>query len=102
MASRDQIGSSESGSSQQELEFRRILNLTPQMITVLDADGRTSWQNEFALDYFGISLADLMEDDSRARPINPDDLLWNHTVAVCGQRPTPARALRFDSRCRAR
>jgi PAS domain-containing protein len=62
MASPDQIGSSESD-SQQEIELRRIVNLTPQMITVLDPDGRITWVNEVTLDYLGVSLADVSADD---------------------------------------
>jgi PAS domain S-box-containing protein len=74
MASPDHIASAEGG-SQQEIEFRRIVNLAPQMLAVSEPDGRTSWVNEVVLDYFGISLADLTAtDDWRTQFFHPDDL----------------------------
>src|SRR5271163_2895717 len=73
MAFPDQIDSAPGG-SQQEIELRRIVNLTPQMLAVMEPDGRISWVNEVALDYFGFSLGDLSADDLGARTLRPDDL----------------------------
>jgi PAS domain S-box-containing protein len=44
------------------------------MLSVMEPDGRVTWANEVALNYLGISLADLGSDDWRARVIHPDDL----------------------------
>src|SRR5262245_24001632 len=85
MGSPDQIESVESVSPQ-EAELRRIVNLTPQMLAVIEPDGRISWLNEVALDYLGISLADLSADDFRAQIVHPDDLqryaeYWQSAIA---------------------
>ena len=55
MADRNLVGSAERG-SEQGIGLQRILNLTPQMLAVMEPDGRISWLNDFALDYLGISL----------------------------------------------
>jgi PAS domain S-box-containing protein len=73
MADHDPVGSAERG-AEQVLELQRIVNLTPQQIAIMEADGRISWLNDYALDYFGISLADLSVLDMRAYAIHPDDL----------------------------
>ena len=73
MADHDPVGSAERG-AEQVLELHRIVNLTPQQIAIMEADGRISWLNDYALDYFGISLADLSVLDMRAYAIHPDDL----------------------------
>jgi PAS domain S-box-containing protein len=57
-----------------ESELRRILSLTPQMLTVMEPDGRISWANESVLDYLGISPADLGSDNLRQLVLHPDDL----------------------------
>jgi hypothetical protein len=41
MADGNRFGSSDKG-SEQEVELQRIVNLTPQMLAVMDADGRIS------------------------------------------------------------
>jgi PAS domain S-box-containing protein len=73
MADRNPVRSAETG-SEREIELQRIVNLTPQMLAVMEEDGRISWLNDFALDYFGISLADLSVVDVRGRFLHPDDL----------------------------
>lgn len=72
MAFPDQIGLA--GGSQQESELRRIVNLVPQMLAVIEPDGRISWMNEVALKYLGITLEDLSADDLQTRVFHPDDL----------------------------
>ena len=97
MSDRNQVGSPERG-SEQETELQRILNLTPQMLAVMEADGRVSWLNDFALDYLGISLADLSAFDVRERFVHPDDLL-----ADGGQRANAlAAGIPFGGEVRAR
>jgi PAS domain S-box-containing protein len=60
--------------SQPDIELRRIVDLTPQMLAVMEPDGHISWLNQVALDYLGISLADLSGRDLRALVVHPDDL----------------------------
>ena len=73
MAYPEQIGSARS-SFQLEAELHRIVNLTPQMLAVMEPDGRIPWVNEVALDYLGIGLEDLGSNDLQARIFHPDDL----------------------------
>ncbi len=72
MAAPHEIGPAERDS--QEIELRRIVNLTPQMLAVMEPDGRISWVNDPVLEYLGISLADLNADDLRARIFHPEDV----------------------------
>ena len=72
MASPEQIGSAESSS--QDIELRRLVNLAPQMLSIMEPDGRVSWANEVVLDYLGMSLEDIRADDGRAHVFHPDDL----------------------------
>jgi PAS domain S-box-containing protein len=74
---RNRTGAAESG-SQQEIELRRIVSVAPQMLAVMEPDGRISWLNEVALDYLGFSLADLGGDIFRAQVVHPDDLQKLH------------------------
>ena len=60
--------------SEQAIELQRILNCVPQMLSVMEPDGRISWVNDVALDYLGISLADLRVLDIREHFVHPDDL----------------------------
>lgn len=71
--SRNRVGSAE-GLSQQESELGLIANLAPQMLGIMEPDGRVSWGNKVALDYLGVPLADLGSDDLRPRIFHPDDL----------------------------
>ena len=43
---------------EQEVELRQVLNLTPQHVHVLTADGRLLYSNEVALNYHGTNLDD--------------------------------------------
>jgi formate hydrogenlyase transcriptional activator len=66
---------------EQEVELRQVLNLTPQHVHVLTADGRLLYSNEVALQYHGSNLDDwsplpLSEWRSDELPItlfHPDD-----------------------------
>jgi len=72
MAAPHEIGPAERDS--QETELRRIVNLTPQMLAVMEPDGRISWVNDTVLDYLGISLANLKADHLRAPIFHPEDV----------------------------
>ena len=38
------------------MEFRQILDLSPQQVAVFGADGERLFANRFALDYVGLTL----------------------------------------------
>jgi formate hydrogenlyase transcriptional activator len=59
---------------QDEEELRRIVDLIPQTIIVLDPDGRAVYANRAALDYTGLSLDEIRSDGFRARVFHPDDM----------------------------
>jgi len=46
---------------QDEEELRRIINLIPQDIVVLDAGGRAIFVNQLGLEYAGLSLDELRQ-----------------------------------------
>ena len=56
---------------QSEKELRQILDLAPQHVGVLEADGRRIYLNKPALDYYGLTLAEWQTDGYKF--IHPDD-----------------------------
>ena len=62
------------GGALEEAELRRIVELAPQILAVMERDGRVSWANRLALDYFGISESDLATIEVRSRVVHPDDI----------------------------
>jgi PAS domain S-box-containing protein len=86
---------------EEELELRRIVNLAPEILAVTEPDGRISWANQAALDYFGITLADLGTVDLRSRFMHPEDaqrLVEERERAFAGSLPyeSEQRLLRND------
>src|SRR5271157_3768245 len=59
---------------QSEGELRQILNLTPQLVAVLEPDGRISYANEIMLQYTGLTLEDVRAEDFRSRVFHSDDV----------------------------
>jgi PAS domain S-box-containing protein len=61
--------------TEEESELHRRLNLTPSMLAVLEVDGRFTWVNDVALQYFGLGAADFFNNlaDLRSRAVHPDD-----------------------------
>jgi len=57
----------------QEMEFRQILDLTPQHVGVLGPEGRPLYANRVALDYFGIEIDEWKAEGSRLNFVHPDD-----------------------------
>lgn len=57
-----------------EAELRHIVDLAPTMLAIMERDGRISWANQVALDYFGITLQDLETLEVRSRVVHPDDI----------------------------
>ena len=57
-----------------ERALRRITNAILQHIVILDPDGRPIYANHTTLDYTGLTMADVVRADFRARIFHPDDL----------------------------
>src|SRR5882672_11038059 len=57
-----------------ETELREIVDVIPQTIIVLNPDGKAIYANRVALEYTGLSLDDVRDDDFRARVFHPDDV----------------------------
>jgi PAS domain S-box-containing protein len=59
---------------QDEQELRRIIDLIPQQIVVLNRDGRVIYANRGALEYTGLSPNELSAGDYRDRVFHPEDV----------------------------
>src|SRR6266446_4396529 len=59
---------------EQEAELRQILDLTPQYLFVLGADGSPFYANCTSLDYLGISLDEWRQRRGICEDVHPDDL----------------------------
>jgi PAS domain S-box-containing protein len=59
---------------EREAEFRQILDLAPQHIYVLGADGSPLYANRAALEYFGVTINEWPDEESRNELVHPDDL----------------------------
>ena len=57
-----------------EQELRRIIDLIPQTIVVLNPDGKAIYANRVALEYTGLSLDELRADNFRDRVFHPEDI----------------------------
>ena len=58
---------------EQEMEFRQILDLTPQHVGVLGPDGTPLYANRVALDYFGVDIDEWKAEGTRLNYVHPDD-----------------------------
>jgi PAS domain S-box-containing protein len=59
---------------QDEEELRRIVDLIPQQIVVLDSAGRAIFANQRALEYTGLSLDEVRAESFRERVFHPEDI----------------------------
>src|ERR1700721_2163204 len=59
---------------QDEDELRRITDAIPQLIIVLNPDGRTVYVNRVALEYTGLSIEEMQADSSRDRIFHHEDM----------------------------
>jgi formate hydrogenlyase transcriptional activator len=55
-------------------ELRRIIELIPQTIVVLNSDGKAIYANRVALEYTGLSLDEVRADNFRDRVFHPEDV----------------------------
>jgi PAS domain S-box-containing protein len=59
---------------EQEAELRQMLDLTPQYLAVLGADGTPIYANRASLDYIGMSLHEWLQRKQIGEEVHPDDL----------------------------
>jgi formate hydrogenlyase transcriptional activator len=59
---------------QEREELRRIVDLIPQTIIVLNPDGKALYANRVALEYTGLSLDEVQADDFRDRVFHHEDV----------------------------
>ena len=75
-----------------EREIRRITDAIPQTIMVLNPSGVPIYANQALLDYTGLTIADVISSNFRARIFHPEDLERLHdesmSVPVAYQRMT--------------
>ncbi len=57
-----------------EQELRRIIDLIPQTIVVLNPDSKAIFANRVALEYTGLSLDEVRADNFRDRVFHPEDV----------------------------
>src|ERR1700732_3171782 len=57
-----------------EQELRRIIDLIPQTIVVLNPSGKAIYANRVALEYTGLSLDEVRADNFRDRVFHPEDI----------------------------
>jgi PAS domain-containing protein len=75
--------------------LRRITGAIPQNIVILDPGGTPIYANRATLEHTGLTIADVVSSDFRARIFHPEDL-----ERVCDQRQAAqAAAFRSSSGC---
>ena len=69
----DALKQAEEKSREDERAGRRITDTIPQNIVILDPDGSPIYANRATLDYTGLTLADVVSGDFRARVFHRED-----------------------------
>ena len=59
---------------QEREELRRIVDLIPQQIVVLNPEGKAIYANRVSMEYTGLSLEEVRADDFRERVFHPEDI----------------------------
>jgi PAS domain S-box-containing protein len=95
----------EEKSRQDEHELRRITDAIPQVIVVLNPDGRTVYVNRVALEYTGLSIEEARAENFLDRVVHPEDIERFRVVRQDGllkgvSFETEQRALGKDSKYR--
>jgi formate hydrogenlyase transcriptional activator len=70
----DALKQAEAKLREDERALRRATDAIPQNIVILDADGIPIYANQATLDYTGLTMADVVRSDFRARIFHPEDL----------------------------
>src|SRR5712691_825158 len=70
----NRIENTEAQLRQEREELRRIVDLIPQQIVVLNPDGKAIYANRVSMEYTGLSLEEVRADDFRARVFHPEDI----------------------------
>ena len=60
--------------SKPAVDLQQIVDVIPQMITVLAPDGTITYANQAVLDYTGLTIDDVMKSDFRDRVFHPEDI----------------------------
>src|ERR1700686_1002509 len=70
----ERIEQTEAQFRQEGEELRRIVDLIPQQIVVLNPEGKALYANRVSMDYTGLSLEEVRADDFRDRVFHPEDI----------------------------
>src|SRR5579859_620681 len=70
----DHIEHTEAQIRQEREELRRIVDLIPQQIVVLNPQGKAIYANRGSMEYTGLSLEEVRADDFRDRVFHPEDI----------------------------
>ena len=79
-------------------ELRQIVEAIPQLIMVLAPDGRFLYANQAVLEYTGYTQEEIVEAETRARIIHPEDSRWLQEK----RRQAMERGVSFETEYRAR
>ena len=60
--------------SKPTVDLQQIVDVIPQMITVLAPDGTITYANQAVLAYTGLTIDDVMNTDFRDRVFHPEDI----------------------------
>jgi len=81
-----------------EAELKGLLNVIPQTLGLISADGRLLHVNRFAVEYYGHPLEDLVSGAATAKIAHPDDL--EMTVLAYSNAFPKGVAFEYESRMR--
>jgi formate hydrogenlyase transcriptional activator len=70
----ERIEQTEAQFRQEREELRRIVDLIPQQIVVLNSEGKALYANRGSMEYTGLSLEEVRADDFRERVFHPEDI----------------------------
>jgi formate hydrogenlyase transcriptional activator len=70
----DDLKRAEARLRQDEEELRRIVDLIPQQIVVLNPEGEAIYANRVSMEYTGLSLEEVRADSFRDRVFHPEDI----------------------------
>ena len=81
-----------------EAELRTIIDAIPQLIVVLDPNGKTLYANQAVMEYSGLTRAEVMAEDFRSRVFHPEDVerLRDERISAL------SRGIPFENEQRAR